>query len=411
MSRCFVCLIVLLLGLLAVAAATLWWLDREAENAWVFPVQPGGIRIKIPAMQAIRLATSDWGMAILNGYQAKTRYGTVKVSREDGRLRLRCSPCVFSAKVLGDTPLELPHLEVSIRRQGNRLSGEITANEIKATWHGELNKHGINIETNLPPVPLASVYGLFRQQIPELAYARIEGRLAMQGSLSLPDGRWHVEPQLDIGQVGGLGTEILRGVIPRPACSSVAAGDDNRWLKAAVIAAEDQKFLEHRGFDPVELAAAFKLNARQNRPVRGASTISQQVAKLLFSAGDRTPARKLRELLYAVEMERTLGKGQILQIYLGIVPWGESVCGSEAAAQYYFGKPAARLRPAEAAWLASLLRSPAMVQKDPERVMLHAEKILGWMKGMGRSQRQRAMAELRSESFQRTLYDRFRYKE
>lgn len=410
MRRCFVCLIAVILSLFALVAASLWWLERESQNAWAYPVKFAGIDINIPVTPAIRLATSDWGMAILDGYQTRTRYGMVKIGREGGMLRLGCSPCRFSAKAFGDVPLELPHLEVSIRRQGHLLSGEISANDLKATWRGELKKQGIDIETDLPPAPLASVYGIFRQQIPELASARIEGRLAIQGSFSLPEGRWQVEPQLDIGQVDGLGTEMLRGVVPRPACA-VAAGDDTgRWLKAAVIAAEDQKFLGHRGFDPVELAAAFKLNARQNKTVRGASTISQQVAKLLFTSGDRTPVRKLRELLYAVEMERTLGKGQILQIYLGIVPWGESVCGGEAAAQHYFGKSAASLRPAEAAWLASLLRSPAMAQHDPERVILHAEKILGWMKGMGRKQRLQALADLRSESFQGRLASQLRHE-
>ncbi len=93
--------------------------------------------------------------------------------------------------------------------------------------------------------------------------------------------------------------------------------------------------------------------------IRGGSTLTQQLAKLVYTGDDRDPSRKLRELLYAVEMEETLGKARILQIYLAIAPWGPGVCGAERAAQLYLGKPASRVDPLEAAWLAGLLRNPA----------------------------------------------------
>ena len=94
--------------------------------------------------------------------------------------------------------------------------------------------------------------------------------------------------------------------------------------------------------------------------LRGASTLSQQVAKLLVTGGERSPVRKLRELLYAVEMEQTLGKARILRLYLDNAPWGATICGARAAAHTYFNKRADQVTTDEAAWLAAMLHNPAL---------------------------------------------------
>jgi membrane peptidoglycan carboxypeptidase len=86
--------------------------------------------------------------------------------------------------------------------------------------------------------------------------------------------------------------------------------------------------------------------------------LSQQVAKLLVAGGERSPVRKLRELLYAVEMERTLGKARILRLYLDTAPWGEGLCGADAAAMHYLGVRARDLKPGQASWLAAMLHNP-----------------------------------------------------
>ena len=88
--------------------------------------------------------------------------------------------------------------------------------------------------------------------------------------------------------------------------------------------------------------------------------MSQQVAKLLVTGGERSPVRKLRELLYAVEMEQTLGKARILRLYLDNAPWGSNLCGAQAAALHYYGKRADRLTAPEAVWLAAMLHNPAL---------------------------------------------------
>jgi len=78
----------------------------------------------------------------------------------------------------------------------------------------------------------------------------------------------------------------------------------------------------------------------------------------VFTGGERTALRKLRETLYALEMERTLGKPRIVELYLNTVDWGPGICGARAAARTYFGKPPAQLDPLSAAWLAAILRHP-----------------------------------------------------
>ena len=163
-------------------------------------------------------------------------------------------------------------------------------------------------------------------------------------------------------------------------------------LPAAVVAAEDQRFELHPGYDDTELASLLA-SVEPEGLRRGASTLTQQLARTLFTGGEKTVARKLRELLYAIEMERTLGKPRILELYLNTVDWGPGLCGARDAARTYFRKRPEQLTPLEAAWLAGILRAPhaAHAQQfvggtvDAER----ARWVLMQMRGMARSERER----------------------
>jgi len=128
-------------------------------------------------------------------------------------------------------------------------------------------------------------------------------------------------------------------------------------LKMAVIAAEDQKFADHWGFDVAAIRAALSHNERGGS-LRGASTLSQQVAKNLFLGPEKTLRRKLREAILARRLERVLTKDEILTVYLNVAEWGEGIAGAEAAARRYFGKSAADLNWSEAALLAGILPNP-----------------------------------------------------
>ena len=128
-------------------------------------------------------------------------------------------------------------------------------------------------------------------------------------------------------------------------------------LPLAVVASEDQKFPEHRGFDVAAIEKAYSLNQRNHR-VRGASTISQQVAKNLFLWPGRSYFRKGLEAYFTVLIEACWPKRRILEIYLNIAEFGYGIYGAEAAAQRFFHKSAAHLSRSDAAVLAAVLPNP-----------------------------------------------------
>ena len=129
-------------------------------------------------------------------------------------------------------------------------------------------------------------------------------------------------------------------------------------LKRAVVASEDTEFFFHDGFSSHEMREAIKKAIRDREAPRGASTITQQLAKNLWLAPDRTLTRKIREALLTRQLERTLGKERILDLYLNVVEFGPGIYGAEAAARHYFGKPADRLTAREGAMLAAGLPRP-----------------------------------------------------
>ena len=131
----------------------------------------------------------------------------------------------------------------------------------------------------------------------------------------------------------------------------------SRNLPIALVAAEDQTFPDHHGFDFKAIDKAI-VNNKRGRRVRGASTISQQVAKNLFLWSGRSYLRKGMEAWYTVLIEFLWPKPRILEVYANIAEFGDGVYGAEAAARSFFGKPAARLSPGESARLASVLPNP-----------------------------------------------------
>ncbi|MFM8938669.1 MAG: transglycosylase domain-containing protein, partial [Phenylobacterium sp.] len=130
-------------------------------------------------------------------------------------------------------------------------------------------------------------------------------------------------------------------------------------VPAAFVAIEDRRFYSHPGFDPAGIARAAAANLAEGGVTQGGSTITQQVARLLFLDQDKTLERKARELALAIQLERTYTKSQILGLYLSRINLGKGAWGLEAAAWRYFNKPAARLTVREAAMLASIAKSPS----------------------------------------------------
>lgn len=135
-------------------------------------------------------------------------------------------------------------------------------------------------------------------------------------------------------------------------------------LKRAVVAAEDDRFLDHAGFDWTGIQHALERNRQHGRATAGGSTISQQLAKNLFLTPSRSYVRKAQEAVITVMIESTWSKRRILEVYLNVVEWGEGVFGIEAAAQHFYGIPAERLSPTQAANLAVRLPNPRRYERQ-----------------------------------------------
>src|SRR5436309_2936181 len=130
-------------------------------------------------------------------------------------------------------------------------------------------------------------------------------------------------------------------------------------LRDAVIATEDRRFYSHWGVDPIGIARAVVQNYRRGRIVEGGSTITQQLAKVLFLTADKSLERKLKEAVLALELERRYSKDRILEMYLNQVYFGHGSYGVEAAARTYFGKSVSELSVRESALIAGLPRAPS----------------------------------------------------
>src|SRR5690625_2317510 len=147
---------------------------------------------------------------------------------------------------------------------------------------------------------------------------------------------------------------------------------------AAAVAAEDQRFYQHYGFDFPALRAAWRHN-QAGGPVRGGSTISQQVAKNLFLWPGRSLLRKGIEAYFTVLIEILWPKQRILEVYLNIAQFGDGIYGIGAASNAFFGKTPATLTPAEAALLAAVLPNPVRLQAD--RPSAYVLQRRDWIQG------------------------------
>jgi monofunctional biosynthetic peptidoglycan transglycosylase len=148
-------------------------------------------------------------------------------------------------------------------------------------------------------------------------------------------------------------------------------------LRRAVLVAEDASFFDHEGVDYKELRASLELNWEEGRFSRGASTITQQLAKNLYLSPSRNPMRKLKELMITRRLEAALTKRRILELYLNVIEWGDGIFGAEAAARTYFRKSASALSADEAALLAGAIINPRVHNPaKPTRRLLRRQQII-----------------------------------
>ena len=148
------------------------------------------------------------------------------------------------------------------------------------------------------------------------------------------------------------------------------------YAKLAVITSEDQLFPDHNGFDFKSIQKAMKHN-RKSKSLRGASTLSQQVAKNVFLWQGRSYFRKALEVYFTFMIELVWGKKRILEMYMNVSEMGKGIFGIEAAAQAYFNKPAKKLTRIEAAYIAACLPNPKVYTVKP--LSVHVRSRSGWI--------------------------------
>ena len=336
--------------------------------------------------------------------------------RDDGLLVVTaiCTSCTLPAPSEDDRPLPLPTLRLEGTWNGELFDGTLRADDVAAHVLVSRSDSVANATIDLTSTPIASIYALVSAWVPEARLARIQGsvwgtaRLRWDGALHLDE----LSPNVADFVVEGLvpedlarGTFRFEGRDPAGEPTTFTRGEGTRewlplgqlgiWLPAAVIAAEDAGFRDHPGYSLEGMREAASKNAEEGDIVRGGSTLTQQLAKNLFLDGTRSYARKLREILYAVEMERELGKSRILELYLNVVEFGPGIRGAGPATDLYFLKAPMGLLPEEAAWMASILRNPKTAFKrqyladsvDDSRI----DWILGNLRGVPDAQRQAAI--------------------
>jgi len=379
-------------------------LQPEADE-WRTTVRIGPWQRELSMPGLIRWAAHPLAAPLIEGRTLRTSWGTWQLQRSGAQLQAVCAPCRLQLAALGPAPLQVSRALLLAQHEGaGRFVGTLSLAEgghrVDVSFTAQLQRRGADLRLSMPATPMATLVGVFAHDLPEATTVQVTGTLAFIATARWPEGLWQARPAVQDFSVAGLNTESLLTAELPPSCRTSAGGGVplTGWLPRALVASEDARFYEHPGYEIDQLLAAGQHNQRDGAPLRGASTLTQQLAKLTITGDDRSAARKLRELLYAVEMERTLGKARILQMYLALAPWGDGVCGAERAAQVYLGKSASKVGPVSAAWLVSLLRNPdAQLRQygqsreiDRERV----RQIVAGMRPMSAAQRARANEQM-----------------
>jgi hypothetical protein len=422
LKKALVYLLFATLALVLTAAVAAFLILKVAlapgRDEWPARFEAGPVAIDVGVPTAIRLATSSWFAPWLAGRTLETAHGPVRFgwNAASETLELNCAPCSATVPALGSAPIRLESLRATVRRDAGTLGGTLEAAPparplavdgraddgiLRGRWTGRLTQQALHIDFQVPETPIARWYKVLAPELAELQRARIGGTLALGAQVGLPAGTFAVQPRIADFTVDGLGTETLANA--RSSCGAPSRLGNESWLARAVIAAEDQRFFTHPGYDMTELAASLEVNQKASKAERGGSTLSQQLAKILVTGGEQSADRKLRELLYAVEMEQTLGKARILQLYLDHAPWGARICGADAAARTYFKRPARNLEPAQAVWLAAMLNNPALAvrkwQQEGNINLDRAKWVADGVRGISKPQRDALLRSVATARF------------
>jgi penicillin-binding protein 1A len=205
--------------------------------------------------------------------------------------------------------------------------------------------------------------------------ARFVGRLSDPGSFSVTQRLDFTPPKRPVPAVERLKTDFVHEValpdgtrqaieVSPSSPDFIPLGEVPPLFVKALLLAEDAGFYGHRGLDLSELPMALATDLSRGSAARGASTLSQQLAKNLFLSREKSLGRKLQELALALLLESSLGKDRILEIYLNVIEWGPGLYGLRPAARHYFGKEPRELTAKETAFLVTLIPGPIKYQRS-----------------------------------------------
>ena len=346
------------------------------------------------------LLEADWDTVLTSSWASGD--ASIQLQR-GGRLKLNVTvpELVLDHPMLHAQPVSLGEAVVSLEgdRLARTLRGTLSVGGVESELSIEREGKHFSSDVVLGPMPLSEALVPLHSVVPEAPKAQIDGSLSAQAQLSWPSREWSGNFFLDSVDVDGAVPTNLqslkRGLFQHrvvdaegdPVLRTTGEGSRN-WIplrqiapsmRHAVIASEDIRFTQHQGFDLEAIHSALEANQEAGKIERGGSTLSQQLAKNLFLDGQRTLVRKVRELLLAVELDRSLGKGRILELYLNLVEWGPGIYGIKDASERYFMRRASQLKPHEAAFLAAILPSPRRFYKQQYLKNRARETRIDWI--------------------------------
>ena len=365
--------------------------DMESSNSSFVPLKVTIENAYLPSNPILEEAISGELTPILS-----LKSESLQIDRFEGSLRIELQKYIeyndfFTIK--GDMLIELTNNNINI--EGLRLEHPLLDRSLGMGFFGKLSQSkltgsiyigDLEVQSTIPfSLENKSLSGQFQGKlelkdilkslkIPEAKRIDVTGGISVKGTIYGPPLHFSMSIEdIDFASTSGNlinPNELLFGSYPHkplnsdeiritgPRSGTWVSFKDMGWMPKAVVAGEDSQFYNHKGYDEEQLEIAIREVLAKKENARGGSTITQQLAKNLFLSSERSFERKLKELLYTLELERRLEKDEILEIYLNIVEFGPGIYGIKEAADVYFVKTPQRLNLKESAFLASILPAP-----------------------------------------------------